>query len=636
MQPKVFISYSWSTQQHQSLIQQWAERLVADGVDILLDIYDLKEGYDKYIFMEKMVSDPSVTHILVMCDKVYAEKADARKAGVGTESQIMSRELYEKTEQTKFIPIVCEVSESGEPYLPVFLKSRIWIDFSSEKSVGDNWERLIRHLFEKPLHEKPARGLPPLYIANSAAVQSVLGTMHSAEILQVESLSDKNNSIGNIKKDIASLVIAAPFQRKKIIPPKSGEIWKVCSSVKLPEQSSFIFWKSKTIIRKWCWTKDTIKVLGTQNIYNSNVFLLDPSINAAKVSPLYKGMRPFYGGNIIPLAATDQGFFVHDGLVISRWFMEEISSGFHFLRVFTITADRFLVRQKANITEIDLSPDKVANTKYPYPLFGDEYAGDYSDKHKLLAYTALQFVGHQMIDHKLIFWHESFKREEIDSNAFDLASVGSVQYLKWSPSSEFIYIKTNMSGSFIFDYKKRIATQIENSGGWAIYESKVAWHPVKDILAIPSYSVSSDNVYYFRLELLAAADGTRLACKEQVHSKDILCVDWSANGRYIATSSLDCSVAIWDLTTDSIHVLQGSPKGRPYKVEFSPDSQRLCVCGLGAKDEISIWSVADASKLASFKGAAHRSSQSLWHYESYRLAFEIDEFSLQTVELSDS
>ena len=64
IQPKAFISYSWTTVRHQSLVQQWAEQLVADGVDVVLDIYDLKEGHDKFIFMEKMVTDPSVTHVL--------------------------------------------------------------------------------------------------------------------------------------------------------------------------------------------------------------------------------------------------------------------------------------------------------------------------------------------------------------------------------------------------------------------------------------------------------------------------------------------------------------------------------------------------------------------------------------------
>jgi SEFIR domain len=166
MNPKAFISYSWTSESHLELIRNWADRLMADGVNIILDQYDLKEGHDKYVFMEKMVTDPSVTHVLVICDRTYAEKADARKAGVGTESQIMSQEIYNKVEQSKFIPILCELSETDEPYLPTFIKSRIGINFSSPELVNDNWEQLVRLLFGKPLYQKPAIGKPPAYISD--------------------------------------------------------------------------------------------------------------------------------------------------------------------------------------------------------------------------------------------------------------------------------------------------------------------------------------------------------------------------------------------------------------------------------------------------------------------------------------
>ncbi|MHB8156707.1 MAG: SEFIR domain-containing protein [Desulfocucumaceae bacterium] len=172
MQPKVFISYSWSSPGHQALVQHWAEQLVNDGIDVVLDIYDLKEGHDKYAFMEKMVTDANVTHVLVICDKVYSEKADARVAGVGTESQIISKEVYDKVEQSKFIPIVCGYSEGEEPYLPTFLKTRIWIDFSSPEKVNENWEQLVRLVYGKPLHEKPTLGKPPIYITSDTASPS--------------------------------------------------------------------------------------------------------------------------------------------------------------------------------------------------------------------------------------------------------------------------------------------------------------------------------------------------------------------------------------------------------------------------------------------------------------------------------
>ena len=167
--PKVFISYSWTNQQHQEQVREWADRLLSDGVDVTFDIYDLQEGQDKNAFMERMVTDPNVTHVLVICDKGYAEKADARKQGVGTESQIISQKVYNQVEQTKFIPVVCEFKDDGTPYLPTFLQSRIWIDFSSLEAVNSNWEQLIRRLYGKPIHKKPKIGTPPVYLNDTAA-----------------------------------------------------------------------------------------------------------------------------------------------------------------------------------------------------------------------------------------------------------------------------------------------------------------------------------------------------------------------------------------------------------------------------------------------------------------------------------
>ena len=122
-QPKVFISYSWTAKDK---ARNLAERLLADGVDVVMDIYDLKEGMEKYAFMQRIVSDPSVERVLILCNKAYKEKADNFEGGVGDEAMIISPELYGKVEQQKFIPIVLEKDEEGRPYLPVILKARIY------------------------------------------------------------------------------------------------------------------------------------------------------------------------------------------------------------------------------------------------------------------------------------------------------------------------------------------------------------------------------------------------------------------------------------------------------------------------------------------------------------------------------
>lgn len=163
-QPKVFISYSWSTPAHKERVKAIADRLLSDGVDVVIDIYDLKEGNDKNSFMEKMVVDTSITNVLVMCDKAYSEKADHKKKGVGTESQIISQQVYTKVDQSKFIPIVCEFDEQSEPCLPVFMGSLIWIDLSTPEKENHNWERLVRLLHGKPADIKPKLGKSPSYL----------------------------------------------------------------------------------------------------------------------------------------------------------------------------------------------------------------------------------------------------------------------------------------------------------------------------------------------------------------------------------------------------------------------------------------------------------------------------------------
>ena len=167
-QPKVFLSYSWSSEGHKQRVREWSGRLLGDGVETVLDQHDLNEGDDKYAFMESMVTDDTVTNVIVVCDKEYAEKSDARESGVGTESQIISAEIYNKVKQTKFIPLVTEFDDAGEPYLPAFLKTRIWIDFSTLEKENNNWEQLVRAIYNRPLYAKPELGKPPEYLNNQS------------------------------------------------------------------------------------------------------------------------------------------------------------------------------------------------------------------------------------------------------------------------------------------------------------------------------------------------------------------------------------------------------------------------------------------------------------------------------------
>lgn len=165
--PKVFISYSWSSRPHEDKVMELAKRLISHGVDVLLDKWDLKEGHDKYKFMEQAVVNPDVCKVLLICDKRYQEKADAREGGVGDETMIISPKLYAQATQDKFIPVVFEADENNKPYLPAYIASRIYVDLSDKATFESEYEKLIRNIHGVPENQKPAIGKKPEWISEA-------------------------------------------------------------------------------------------------------------------------------------------------------------------------------------------------------------------------------------------------------------------------------------------------------------------------------------------------------------------------------------------------------------------------------------------------------------------------------------
>lgn len=167
--PKVFISYSWHPKENQIRVQQLAERLSSDGVHVIIDIWDLQDGQDKNKFMEQMVANPEVKKVLLICNKEYAQKANDRKGGVGIESTIVSEEIYSNSDQTKFIPVVIEY-DNDKACVPVFAKSRIFIDLSSEDRYEAGYDQLLRDIYDKPLYQRPPIGHMPSYLESEKPI----------------------------------------------------------------------------------------------------------------------------------------------------------------------------------------------------------------------------------------------------------------------------------------------------------------------------------------------------------------------------------------------------------------------------------------------------------------------------------
>ncbi len=124
MLTKVFISYAWESEEHREWVKALADRLLSDGIDAVLDQYDLELGDRLPQFMEQSVR--SSDYVLIVCTPAYKQKADARIGGVGYEGHIISGELFSGHNERKFIPVI---KEGGvEESLPTFLKGKLAVD----------------------------------------------------------------------------------------------------------------------------------------------------------------------------------------------------------------------------------------------------------------------------------------------------------------------------------------------------------------------------------------------------------------------------------------------------------------------------------------------------------------------------
>lgn len=200
--PKVFISYSWTSDELKQKVENLARQLVNDGIDVIIDIWDLREGIDKYVFMEQSVVSEEVDKVLIICDKKYKEKANKRKGGVGDETTIISSEIYGKAIQTKFIPIVVEFDENHEPYLPAYLKSRMYIDLMDDNYSG-GYEQLLRNIYDKPEKRRPKKGSRPSWLDED----------EPNDLIELKR-SNKNDFIDNY------IEVLKPFFKDKYMTPQ--------------------------------------------------------------------------------------------------------------------------------------------------------------------------------------------------------------------------------------------------------------------------------------------------------------------------------------------------------------------------------------------------------------------------------
>jgi TIR domain len=159
---RVFISYTRTNDQHQDWVRAVGTYLRGAGVDARLDVWHLRPGMDvaQWMCNELDMAD----RVLLICDELYAQKADGRHGGVGWEIRVIQGDLMQSqaTNPDKFVPIV--VTEEVTEGMPSFIKSVYCLHWPSSRCDDPAlFDELVRVIY-RAQEEAPPLGQRPAYV----------------------------------------------------------------------------------------------------------------------------------------------------------------------------------------------------------------------------------------------------------------------------------------------------------------------------------------------------------------------------------------------------------------------------------------------------------------------------------------
>ncbi len=161
--PTVFISYSHDSTEHADRVLAFADRLVGDGIDCILDQYEPNppEGWPRWMDRHIRTCD----FVVMVCTETYCRRVNGEEEpgtgqGVRWEGNLIYQHIYNvDTVNSRFIPVLLESGKAENIPLPLQGTSRYRVDTEA------GYEALYRRLTNQPSTPRPQPGrlreLPP-------------------------------------------------------------------------------------------------------------------------------------------------------------------------------------------------------------------------------------------------------------------------------------------------------------------------------------------------------------------------------------------------------------------------------------------------------------------------------------------
>jgi hypothetical protein len=97
--------------------------------------------------------------VLAICTEPYVEKADVGIGGVGYEKMILTAQLMQNISADRIIPAIRNNSRAN--LLPVFLSTRVYIDFRNDLVYESKYAELLRDIHGQGVKPRPKLGPNP-------------------------------------------------------------------------------------------------------------------------------------------------------------------------------------------------------------------------------------------------------------------------------------------------------------------------------------------------------------------------------------------------------------------------------------------------------------------------------------------
>lgn len=137
---KIFISYSWDSEEHRRWVRSVAELLIANGYDVIMDsLIDIGDDLTGFIENAFIKADK----VMVIMTENYHERSGRPETGVGFEYRIIRDEIRQG--RNRCIPVLCK-DHPGKTSVPYTLQHLKYVNLREVDIASPGFQELIQHL----------------------------------------------------------------------------------------------------------------------------------------------------------------------------------------------------------------------------------------------------------------------------------------------------------------------------------------------------------------------------------------------------------------------------------------------------------------------------------------------------------